>query len=53
MTRDHALSIYIPKGKAVQKPLERLTLLAKRKDRSVNYLIVEAILEFLDRAEEA
>lgn len=51
VTRSDALSIYIPKSKAHLRPLERLTKLAAEKDRSMNYLIVEAILQYLDRQE--
>jgi predicted transcriptional regulator len=49
VTRDNALSIYIPKSKSVHRPLERLAKLSKKRERSVNYLIVEAILQYLDR----
>jgi len=42
------LSIYIPKSKLPQRPIERLERLARRLDRSVNYLVVEAILQYLD-----
>ena len=52
VTRENALSVYISKTKAEKRPLERLAKLAKKKDRSVNYLMVEAILEYLDRAEK-
>ncbi|MBU1050234.1 ribbon-helix-helix domain-containing protein [Candidatus Bipolaricaulota bacterium] len=45
------LSIYIPQGKVVSQPVERLIKLGKRKDRSVNYLVVEAIIEYLDNEE--
>jgi len=45
------LSIYIPKSKLDRKPIERLERLAKRVDRSINYLVVEAILQYLDRQE--
>ncbi|MGB2983522.1 MAG: ribbon-helix-helix protein, CopG family [Candidatus Bipolaricaulia bacterium] len=45
------LSIYIPKSKLDRKPVERLERLAKRVDRSINYLVVEAILQYLDREE--
>ena len=51
LTRENALSIYIPKSKETHRPLARLSKLAKEKDRSVNYLIVEAILEYLDNVE--
>ena len=46
------LSIYIPQPKMAEKPVERLIRLSERKDRSVNYLVVEAILEYLDRHEK-
>ncbi len=46
------LSIYIPKSKLDRKPIERLDRLAKRLDRSINYLVVEAILQYLDREEK-
>jgi len=49
--RSDALSIYIPKSKADHRPFERLVKLAKEKDRSINYLIVDAILQYLDRQE--
>jgi len=52
MSRTNALSIYVPKSKEDRKPIERLSKLAKDRDRSVNYLIVEAILQYLDRQEE-
>ncbi|MEE8593430.1 MAG: hypothetical protein V3T03_04820 [Candidatus Bipolaricaulota bacterium] len=45
------LSIYIPQGKIANQPVERLIRLGKKKDRSVNYLVVEAIIEFLDKEE--
>ena len=51
VTRSDALSIYIPKSKAEHRLIERLQDLAKRKDRSMNYLIVDAILQYLDRQE--
>jgi predicted transcriptional regulator len=45
------ISIYVPKSKLAQRPVERLIKMADAKDRSVNYLVVEAILEYL-KAEE-
>ena len=45
------LSTYIPKSKIDQHPVERLIKLGATKDRSVNYLVCEAILEYLDREE--
>ncbi len=46
------LSIYIPQTRIGKKPVERLIALGKKRDRSVNYLAVEAILEYLDREEK-
>ena len=45
------LSIYIPQSKIEQKPVQRLMRLANKKERSINYLVVEAILEYLDKGE--
>ena len=41
------LSIYVPQAKQAEKPVERLIRLGKKRDRSVNYLVVEAIMEYL------
>ncbi len=46
------LSIYIPQEKLKKEPVERLIKLAKERDRSVNYLVVQAILEFLNREDK-
>ena len=46
------LSIYIPQRKMEERPVERLIKLGGRRDRSVNYLVVEAIIEYLDREEK-
>jgi len=46
------LSIYISKKKIDQAPVERLIKLGKKLDRSVNYLVVEAILEYVDKHEK-
>jgi len=46
------LSIYIPRSKMKLQPVERLIVLGKERDRSVNYLVVEAILQYLDREEK-
>ncbi len=45
------MSIYVPQTKIDQKPVERLIKLGEKRDRSVNYLVVEAILQYLDREE--
>ena len=50
---NNKLSIYIPKRKMVQqKPIERLMKLGAKKDRAVNYLVVEAIIQYLEREEK-
>jgi len=46
------ISIYVPKNKAQHRPVERLIALGEKIDRSVNYLVVEAILEYLKREEK-
>ena len=46
------LSIYIPQSKIGKKPIERLIKLGEKRDRSVNYLVVNAIIEYLDREEK-
>jgi len=46
------MSIYIPKTKINANPVGRLIALGERLDRSVNYLVVEAILQYLDREEK-
>jgi len=45
------LSIYVPQRKMAEKPVERLIRLGQKRDRSVNYLVVEAIVQYLDREE--
>jgi len=45
------LSIYIPQRKMSEKPVERLIKLGDKQDRSINYLVVEAIIQYLDRQE--
>ena len=46
------LSIYVPQSQIGKKPVERLIALGKKRDRSVNYLVVEAIVQYLDREEK-
>ncbi len=45
------LSIYIPQKKMEEHPVERLIKLSNKKDCSTNYLVVEAIIEYLKREE--
>lgn len=46
------LSIYIPQSKLDQRPVERLIALGEKVDRSTNYLVVNAIIEYLNREEK-
>lgn len=46
------VSIYVPRNKIEHRPLERLAALADEQDRSVSYLAVEAILEYLKDEEQ-
>ncbi len=43
------LSVYVHDKAKLQRPVERLIKLGEKRDRSVNYLVVEAILQYLDR----
>lgn len=45
------ISIYVPQKKMEEKPVERLLRLAEKRDRSVNYLVIDAILEYLKKEE--
>jgi len=45
------LSIHIPRSKMTKKPVERLIKLGQKMDRSLNCLVVEEILQHLDRSE--
>jgi len=45
------LSIYVPQGKMAERPVERLKAIAEKRDRSINYLVVEAIVQYLEREE--
>jgi predicted DNA-binding protein len=47
------ISIYVPKNKLQHRLVERLLKLAEAKDRSVNYLVVEAIIEYLEKEEKS
>ena len=43
--------IYVPNNKKDLRPIDRLAKLAEENDRSVSYLAVEAILEYLKQEE--
>ena len=46
------LSIYVPQTKIALEPVQRLIKLGAKKDRSVNYLVMESIIQYLDREEK-
>lgn len=46
------LSIYIPQSKQNSSPIERLQKIAQKRDRSLNYMVVQALLEYIDREEQ-
>jgi len=45
------LSTYIPQSKLAQRPVERLIALGDKRDRSINHMVVEAMLQYLERKE--
>ncbi len=45
------LSIYIPLSKRRSRPIERLQKIAKKQDRSTNYLVIQALIDYLEREE--
>lgn len=45
------ISIYVPKSKQSEQPLERLYQLGQKRDRSLNYMIVQAVLDYVKREE--
>ena len=47
------LSIYIPQKKMEERPVERLIRLGEKRDRSINYLVVDAIIQYLEREEKS
>jgi len=49
MSEKRRLSLYVPLEKQRDHPIERITALADEFDRPLNYLVVEAILQYLDR----
>jgi len=46
------LSVYVPLSRQDENIVERLIKLGAKKDRSVNYLVVEALAQYL-KSEEA
>lgn len=49
----NTLTIYFPQKHRDKNVITRLQKLAEAKDRSVNYLAVQAIVAYLEQAEDA
>jgi len=45
------ISVYIPEKAQKLQIVERLRSLGEKRDRSLNYLVVDAIIQYLDREE--
>jgi len=46
------ISIYVPQDKQEDEPLERLQRIADGQDRSLNYMVIQAILDYVGREEK-
>jgi len=46
------ISIYVPQKEQKDNPLKRLHDIAKRQDRTLNYMVIQAILEYVEREEK-
>jgi len=51
VSKPTTLSVYVPKDQMDKRLIEHLERLSKKHDRSVNYLVVKAIAQFLDQEE--
>ena len=45
------MSIYISQARQKEQIVERLIKLGAKRDRSVNYLVVESLVQYLEREE--
>ncbi len=45
------ISVYIPEKAQKLQVVDRLHKLGEKRDRSLNYLVVDAIVQYLDREE--
>lgn len=50
--RRNQLSVYVPDSKKDKNLIGRLEKIAEKRDRSVNYLIIRAISEYLEKEED-
>jgi len=42
-------TIYVPRAKTEEKLIEKMQALAKKRDRSLSYVVIEAIEQYLER----
>ena len=47
------LMVYVPQDKQPEEPIERLQRLARKADRPINYLALQAIIQYVERAGRA
>ena len=45
-------TIYVPKARVEEKLIEQMQALAKKRDRSLSYVVIEAIEQYLQRGEK-
>jgi hypothetical protein len=50
---DWQITVYIPRGLREEDPIARLRKLAKGQRRSINFLVVEAIQQYLHSAAQS
>ncbi len=46
------ISIYVPQRAQKDNPLKRLHAIAKKRDRTLNYMVIQAILDYVNREEK-
>ena len=46
------ISVYLPEDKMEKKLVQRLLAIGAKEERSVNYLVIKAIEQFLEREEK-
>lgn len=51
-TTTNKISVYLPEDKIEKKLVERLLAIGVKEERSVNYLVIRAITQFLEREEK-
>jgi len=44
-------TLYVPQGKVKERYIERMIAVGAKKDRSFNYVLIEAVKQYLEREE--